>query len=399
MPSPLEGITIVDLTRVLSGPTCTMLLADMGARVIKIERPAGGDETRAWAPPFVADQSAYFLSVNRNKESVALDFTTPPGARVLDALVARADVIVENFRPGTLDRYGFGYGAVSGRYPRLVYCSISGYGQTGPKREVVGYDMVAQAEGGLMSITGAAEGSPYRVGVAVADLVAGLLAANGILLALFARERTGVGQLVDISLFDSVIALLSYQAGLSLATGVPARRMGNAHPSMVPYDSFETADGFFVMGVGNDDQWRRLCKVAGLDALVEDERFRTNPDRVRNREALQPILAERFRTRTRDAWLRELQAAGVPCGAVRDIAEALADPQVAAREMVQEVEHATAGLIKVLGLPVKLQSTPGSIRLPPPLLGQHTRQVLEHDLELTAGDIDALEREGVIACP
>lgn len=399
MKAALDGITVVDLTRVLAGPTCTMLLADMGARVIKVERPGGGDDTRAWGPPFVAGESAYFLSVNRNKESVALDFRKPRGAAVLDGLLARADVLVENFRPGTLERHGFGYRALAGRYPRLVYCSLSGYGQTGPKRDMAGYDMVLQAEGGLMSITGAAEGPPYRVGVAVADLVAGLLAANGIVLALFARERTGAGQAVDVALFDSVLALLSYQAGLALATGVPAARMGNAHPSIVPYDSFEAADGLFVLAVGNDDQWQRMCHVAGLDQVAADPRFRTNPDRVRNRDVLQPILVDAFRARTRDAWLRDLQGAGVPCGAVRDIHEALADPQVAARDMVQRIEHVTAGALSLLGLPIKLQGTPGAVRTPPPLLGQHTRQVLEHDLGLPAGEIDALEREGVIACP
>jgi crotonobetainyl-CoA:carnitine CoA-transferase CaiB-like acyl-CoA transferase len=397
-PGPLNGITVVDVTRVLSGPTCTMLLADMGARVIKVEQPGRGDDTRAWGPPFPGGESAYFLSINRNKESVALDFTRAAGSAVLEALIARADVLVENFRPGTLERHGFGYGAVSARHPRLVYGSVSGYGQNGPKRELAGYDMVLQAEGGLMSITGDAGGTPYRLGVAVADIVAGLLAANGIVLALFARERSGAGQLVDVALFDSVISLLSYQAGLTLATGTPAARMGNAHPTIVPYDSFEASDGVLVLSVGNDDQWRRMCRAARLEQLAHDPRFATNPERVRNRDALQPVLARAFRTRRRDEWLAALKAEGVPCGAVRDVAEALADPQVAAREMLQAVEHATAGLVQVLGVPIKLSGTPGSVRTPPPLLGQHTRNVLERDLGLPPGQVDALEREGVVGC-
>lgn len=395
---PLDGVTVVDLTRVLSGPYCTMLLADMGARVVKIEQPGRGDETRAWGPPFQGGESAYFLSINRNKESVALDFGHPAGRALLESLIASADVLVENFRPGTLDRFGLGYDAVSARHPDLVYCSVSGFGQNGPKREVAGYDMVLQAEAGLMSITGPADGPACRLGVAVADILAGLLAAQGIVLALFARPRDGKGQLVDIAMFDSVVSLLSYQAALCLATGVSPGRMGNEHPTIVPYDSFDAADGPFVLAVGNDDQWRRMCEVAGLRELAADERFATNPARVEHRGALRPLLAGAFRTRTRDAWLADFGRAGVPCGAVRDIAGVLADPQIAVRQMLETVAHPSAGAIQLLGVPIKLSETPGAVRTPPPLLGEHTRRVLAEDLQLGDMEIDALEREGVIAC-
>jgi crotonobetainyl-CoA:carnitine CoA-transferase CaiB-like acyl-CoA transferase len=395
---PLAGITVLDLTRVLSGPYCTMMLADMGARVIKVEHPAGGDETRAWGPPFQGGESAYFLSINRNKESVALDFKRPAGRRLLDGLIASADVLVENFRPGTLDRLGLGYRDVSSRRPGVVYCSVSGFGQTGPQREVAGYDLVLQAEAGLMSITGPADGPACRLGVAVADILAGLLACHGIVLALYAKQRTGEGQLVDVAMFDSVVSLLSYQAALCLATGVPPGRMGNEHPSIVPYDSFDAADGPFVLAVGNDDQWRRLCEVMGLPDLARDPRFLTNPARVHHRDAVRAVLDETFRTRSRERWIADLRGVGVPCGAVRDIAEVLADPQTAAREMLETVEHPTAGIIRLLGSPIKLGATHGRVRTPPPLLGEHTRRVLAQDLQLQAAEIDALEREGVIGC-
>ena len=395
---PLDGITVVDLTRVLSGPYCTMLLGDMGARVIKVEQPGRGDETRSWGPPFQDGESAYFLSINRNKESVAIDFKKRPGRRLLESLVAGADVLVENIRPGTLDRLGLGYAEVSARHPALVYCSVSGFGHTGPKREMAGYDMVLQAEAGLMSITGPADGPACRLGVAVADILAGLLACHGIVLALYARRRSGRGQHVDVAMFDSVVSLLTYQAALCLATGTAPTRMGNEHPTIVPYDSFEAADGPFVLAVGNDEQWRRLCAAAGLPDLAHDPRFATNPARVEHREQLRPLLARAFRGQPRAGWLERFAAAGVPSGAVRAIDEVLDDPQIPARGMLQALEHPTAGLIRLLGLPIKLGETPGTIRTPPPLLGEHTRRVLEQDLHLQAAEIDALERDEVIAC-
>lgn len=392
----LDGVTVVDLTRVLAGPYCTMLLADMGARVIKIEQPGRGDDTRAWGPPFVAGESAYFLATNRNKRSVTLDFKHPEGRRLLDALIARADVLVENFRPGTLDRLGFGYADLAPRFPRLIYCSVSGFGQTGPRRLEPGYDAVVQAEGGLMSLTGPSDGPAYRVGVAVTDLVAGIFAAQGITLALFARERTGRGQLVDVGLLDAVTALLSYQAAIYFATGQAPRRIGNRHPTIVPYETFDAADGELVVAAGTDEFWRHFCEVLGVPHLADDPRFATNRARVVAGDDLRPLLAERLRTRPRQEWIDRLAAAGIPCGSVRTVDQALADPQLGTREMVTTVEHPAAGPIRVLGVPVKLSDTPGRVRTAPPLLGQHTDEVLRDELGLDAGEIARLRRAGAI---
>lgn len=389
-------MTVVDLTRVLSGPYCTMQIADMGARVIKIERPGRGDDTRAWGPPFIGGESSYFLSVNRNKESVTLNFKHPEGRELLGRLIAKADVLVENFRPGTLDAAGLSYEALAPTRPRLIYCSISGFGQTGPRRDQPGYDAVVQAEGGLMSITGDADGPPYRLGVAIADLVSGMYAANGIALALLARERTGRGQLVDISMLDSVAALLTYQAAIVFATDRPAKRMGNRHPMIVPYETFAASDGDFVIAVGNDDQWRRFCGAAGLDALSHDPRFATNRDRVTRYDELRPLLTDALKTRTRSAWIAALGAAGVPAGSVRSVDEVLADPQIAAREMIRTLHHAAAGPLQMLGIPVKLSDTPGRVSTPPPLLGEHTDRVLAQDLGLDAATIERLRQARTI---
>jgi formyl-CoA transferase/CoA:oxalate CoA-transferase len=390
---PLDGMTVLDLTRVLSGPYCTMLLADLGARVIKIEQPGRGDDTRAWGPPFVAGESAYFLSINRNKESVTLDFKRPDGRALLDQLIARADVLVENFRPGTLERLGLDYAALRPRFPALVYCSISGFGQTGPRRHEPGYDAVMQAEGGLMSITGLPDGPPIRLGIAIADIVSGMFAAQGITAALFARQRTGLGQSVDIAMLDSVAGILGYQAGIYFATGTAPPRIGNRHPTIVPYETFPTSDGEFVLTVGNDDQWRRFCAVAGF---TEDPRFATNRERVARYDELKPLLDDRLRTETRAYWIERLTAAGVPCGSVRDLREVFQDPQIEARAMTVEVEHATIGALRLLGTPLKLSRTPASVRTAPPTLGQHTDAVLTGDLGLTPARVAALREEGVI---
>jgi formyl-CoA transferase/CoA:oxalate CoA-transferase len=367
-----------------------MQLADMGARVIKIEQPGRGDDTRAWGPPFVGAESAYFLSVNRNKEGLALDLKHPRARPVLDRLLVRADVVVENFRPGTMDRLGLGYDAVHARHPRAVYCSMSGFGQTGPRRLEAGYDAMMQAEGGLMSITGAADGPPFRLGVAIADIATGMFAVQGILAALLARERTGRGQRVDIAMLDTVTALLTYQASSAFATGATPARMGNRHPSIAPYDTFTVADGDFVLSVGNDDQFRRVCVVLGRSDLASDPRFRTNQDRVRHYDALRAALTATLASWARADLLRALTAAGVPNGAVRTVTEALADPQLAAREMIVPLEHATAGPIRVLGTPLKLSSTPASIRTAPPALGQHTARILREDAGLTDDEIAEL---------
>ena len=395
-PGPLDGLTVLDLTRVLSGPYCTMMLADMGARVIKIEHPERGDDTRGWGPPFVSGESTYFLSVNRNKESVTLDFKTPEGRKVLDALIERADVLVENFRPGTLDRLGLGYTDVRSRNPQLVYVSISGFGQTGPRRQEPGYDAAIQAEGGLMSITGDANGPGYRLGVAIADITAGMFAAYGTSLALFARQRSNQGQLVDVGMLDSVAALLTYQAGIHFATGGIPERLGNRHPTVVPYETFEATDGEFVLAVGNDALWRKFCIVAGLEEIVADPRFATNRARVQAYDELRPLLERALRTRSRQTWIEDLTAAGVPCGDVRNIAQVLADPQLAAREMVTELEHIVAGKIRVLGIPTKLSETPGTVKNPPPALGEHTDKVLEELLDINQAERSRLRQLGAI---
>jgi formyl-CoA transferase/CoA:oxalate CoA-transferase len=391
--TPLDGITVLDLTRVLSGPYCTMMLGDMGARVIKIEQPEKGDDTRAWGPPFIDGESAYFLSINRNKESVTLDFKAAEGRAILEQLIAQADVLVENFRPGTLDRIGLDYASIETKYPRLVYCSISGFGHSGPRTNEAGYDAVMQAEGGLMSITGAADGTPFRLGVAIADVVTGMFAAQGVTAALFARERTGRGQKVDIAMLDSVVGLLSYQAGIYFATGEPPKRLGNRHPTIVPYETFRAADGDFVLAVGNDDQWRRFCRVASLD-FGDD--FATNRQRVANYTELKTLLDERIGRDRRGFWIAGLKEAGVPCGSVRDLHEVFSDPQIAAREMLNVLPHETLGALKQIGTPLKLSETGTSLRTAPPLLGQHTNSVLGGMLGLTPQQIAELAANGVV---
>ena len=390
MAQPLDGVLVLDFTRVLSGPYCTMQLADLGARVIKIEQPGRGDDTRAWGPPFVDGESAYFLSINRNKESLALDLKHAGAQRIVSALLDRADVLVENFRPGTMARFGLDYATVARRHPRLVYCSISGFGQTGPRRAEAGYDAMMQAEGGLMSITGAADGPPFRLGVAIADIATGLFAAQGVLAAIHARERTGCGQYVDVGMLDSVAALLTYQAASAFATGGTPSRMGNRHPSIAPYDTFSSADGEFVLSVGNDEQFRRLCDLLGRSALAAEARFSSNAARVSNYDALRPVLLDAFGRWRRDALLRALTDAGIPCGAVRSVPEALADPQLAARDMIVELPHATAGNVRVLGNPIKMSATPPHVTQAPPTLGQHTRSILRDDVGLNDQEIQSL---------
>ena len=394
--APLDGLTVLDFTRVLSGPYCTMLLADMGARVIKIEQPGRGDDTRAWGPPFVNGESAYFLSINRNKESLTLDLKHASAGRVLDPLLQQADVLVENFRPGTMERLGLGYDSIAPRCPRLVYCSISGFGQTGPRRAEPGYDAVIQGEAGLMSITGSPDGPPFRLGVAIADIVSGMFAAQGIAMALLARVRTGRGQRVDVGMLDATAALLTYQAGIYFATGATPGRMGNRHPTIVPYETFQASDGEFVVAVGNDEQWRRFCRIIGAAPLTDDKRFATNRDRVSHYDELRPLLGERLRSRRRDEWVADLKGTGVPCGSVREVAEVLEDPHLDARRMIETVDHVSAGAIRVLGVPIKLSDTPGSVRSAPPALGQHTDRVLRDDCRLTTSQIEALRMSKVV---
>lgn len=391
----LAGITVLDLTRVMSGPYCTLQLADMGARVIKVEHPRHGDDTRAWGPPFANGESVYFLSVNRNKESLTLDFKHPEGRLILERLLQRADVLVENFQPGTLQRLGLDYPSIAGRLPQLVYASISGYGHTGPAKDLPGYDAVSQAEGGLMSITGDPDGPPFRLGLPVADLVAGLFAAQGILLALLDRARTGRGRHVDISMFDSVAALLTYQAANYLATGTNPPRMGNAHASIVPYGTFETRDGQLMLAIGNDDQWRRFCDAASLPDLAADPRFVTNPQRVANRHQLLPMVSRMLKTRDRAEWTALLREAAVPCGPVRTIGEMLADPQLEARDMIVSITHPTAGDVRVMGNPLRMSGDGARPDAAPPRLGEHTDAILT-ELGVAAAELDTLRHEHVI---
>jgi len=395
MTGPLSGFVVVDLTRVLSGPYCTMILADLGARVIKVEQPGKGDDTRHWGPPFLGKESAYFLSINRNKESVTCDFKPPAGREVLDRLIARADVFVENFRPGTIDRNGFGWEAMHAKYPRLVYASISGYGQTGPRREEAGYDAVMQAEGGLMSVTGDPDRHGYRLGVAITDMVAGLYCSQGITAALLARERSGKGQRVDIGMLDTTAALLTYQAANWFANGKIPPRQGNRHATIAPYETFTTKDGDIVVAVGNDGTWQKFCPAIGLAGLAADARFTTNKDRMEHYDAMRPPIDAMFRTKTSAEWIAILNDAGVANGEVRNIGQMLNDPQLEAREMIKTLMHPTVGATRVIGAPIKFSETAASVRTPPPVLGQHTDAVLA-ELGYDTNAIEDLRQNRVV---
>jgi len=395
-PGALTGLTVLDLSRVLSGPFATMTLADLGADVVKIEQPGTGDDTRQWGPPFQGDQAAYFLSVNRNKRSLAVDLKSVDGLALVRELARRADVVVENFRPGTAARLGLGYDDLAAENPGLVYASISGYGQTGPDSHRAGYDAIAQARSGIMSVTGEADGPPVRVGVSSADLVAGMWAVIGILAALRERDRSGQGQWVDISLLDGSVSWLTYVAAGYFATGTRPPRYGSAHPTIAPYQGFATKDGDLMLAVGNDAIWRRFAPVAGLDELVDDPRFSTNPLRVSHRDELLPLVADAMASRTSAQWMELLDAAGVPVGPIQTVDEVVTDPQVLARGMVGEVEHPTAGTLRTIGCPVRLTATPPQVRTAPPTLGQHTDDILA-ELGLDQTRIDDLRARGAVA--
>jgi len=371
---PLTGLKIIDFTRVLAGPLCTMLLGDMGAEVIKIEDPSHGDDTREWAP-FVNGWSTYFLGVNRNKKSVAIDLKSPDSIAPLEELIRSADVLVENFRPGTLERFGFGPERARTLNERLIYCSISGYGATGPRSGLPGYDMVIQGESGLMDVTGFPETGPTKVGVAITDCLAALYAVQGILLAHITRTRTGKGQCVDIALLDSAVSILGLPTGIAAATGQSPGRLGNAHPSLAPYEPFPAADGDVVVAVANPRLWSRFCSAVGADALERDSRFATNSDRLQNRAILNERIRELFKDQTVDSLIERMTAAGVPCGRVRTIEEVLRDPQLVARQMLVDVAAGDAS-VKVPGNPVKLSSAPALAVAAAPALGEHTRDVL-----------------------
>jgi crotonobetainyl-CoA:carnitine CoA-transferase CaiB-like acyl-CoA transferase len=415
-PRALEGVRVLDLSRVLAGPWCTQTLADLGADVVKVERPArngqpGGDDTRGWGPPFLKDEAgrdtaeaAYYLGANRNKRSITVDIAHPDGQALIRRIAAQSDVFVENFKVGDMARYGLDAQRLLALNPRLVYCSITGFGQTGPYRERAGYDYAVQAMGGLMSVTGPARaeiaddapgGGPQKVGVAVADLFTGMYATTAILAALRHRDRTGQGQAIDMALLDTQVAMLANLGANYLVTGVAPQRAGNAHQNIVPYQVFEVADGHIILAVGNDGQFAKFCGVAGRPELATDTRFARNADRVRHRAVLVPLLAALMKTRRRADWLGALEAAKVPCGPINDLADVFADPQVQQRGMTVRLPHALSGTVDLVASPMKLSATPVSYRSAPPRLGEHTDEVLR-ELGLAPAELEVLRRSGAI---
>jgi formyl-CoA transferase len=407
MPAALEGIRVLDLSRVLAGPWCSQNLADLGADVIKVERPDAGDDTRGWGPPFLKDSegedtrdSAYYLAANRNKRSIEIDLATDAGRDIVLALARVSDVVLENYKVGALKKYGLDYDSLRAVNPRLVYCSITGFGQTGPWAHRAGYDFIIQGIGGLMSITGEADdrpgGGPQKVGVAVADLFTGMYATQAILAALFHRERTGAGQHLDLALLDVQVAMTANMASNYLHSGTPPKRWGNAHPNLVPYQTFKASDGWIIVAVGNDGQFRRFVELGGEPALADDPRFLRVQDRIRNREALVPLLAEMVARRTQDAWIDGMEAVGVPCGPINDLHQVFENPQVRARGMRIAIDRPDAGPVALVANPVKASLTPPSYRLPPPRLGEHTDAVLAGVLGWDAARIAAARAAGAI---
>jgi crotonobetainyl-CoA:carnitine CoA-transferase CaiB-like acyl-CoA transferase len=393
---PLAGTRVVDLTRILAGPLCTMMLGDMGAEVIKIEPPDKGDDTRGWGPPFVAGEAAYFLGINRNKRSLTLNMAVPAGQKILAGLVEKADVLIDNFRIGTLEKWGFTDAWFAQHAPRLVRCSITGYGSTGPKAALPGYDFILQAESGLMSICGAPDGAPTKYGVAIVDVCTGMLASNAILAALNARHRTGRGQKVELSLYETSLAMLINVASNYLTAGRNGGRFGNGHPSIVPYTTYRTADAMVAIGIGNERQFARTAEVLGHPEWATDARFTSNRARVENRDLIDDLINEALSHGDADAWLEKLKAVGVPCGRINSVADALDDPHTVARDMIETVEHSTIGALKMLGIPFKFSDTACSVRRAPPTLGQHSDEILAGDLGLDAKAIAELRQAKVI---
>ena len=393
---PLAGTRVVDLTRILAGPLCTMMLGDMGAEVIKVEPPDKGDDTRGWGPPFVAGEAAYFLGVNRNKRSLTLNMAVPGGQKILAGLVEKADVLIDNFRIGTLEKWGFTDAWFEQHAPRLVRCSITGYGSTGPKAALPGYDFILQAESGLMSICGEPDGGPTKYGVAIVDVCTGMLASNSILAALNARHRTGKGQKVELSLYETSLAMLINVASNYLTAGRNAGRFGNGHPSIVPYTTYQAADAMVAIGIGNERQFGRVAEVLGHPEWAKDPRFTSNRARVENRDVIDGFINEALSHDDADAWLDKLKAVGVPCGRINSVADALDDPHTAARDMIETVEHSTIGALKMLGIPFKFSDTACSVRRAPPTLGQHNDEILKGELGLDDKAIAELRQAKVI---
>jgi formyl-CoA transferase len=406
-PAALDHLRVLDLTRVLAGPWCTQLLADLGAEVIKVERPGSGDDTRAWGPPYLADaaghdttEAAYYLAANRGKRSVTIDIATERGQQLLRALAARCDVVVENYKVGQLAKYGLDYASLSASHPRLIYCSITGFGQDGPYRDRAGYDFIIQGMGGFMSITGERDdlpgGGPQKAGVAVSDLMTGMYASVAILAAVAQRDKTGRGQHIDMALFDTVLAMLANMNMNYLTTGKAPGRAGNAHQNIVPYQVFAASDGHVIVAVGNDSQYAKFCAVANRPDLASDARFARNADRVRNRAILVPLLEAIVRERPMAFWAEELEAAGVPCGPINSIAQAMTDPQIVARGLRVDLPHPTAQRVPLVASPIVLDGKRAVSDLPPPLLGEHTRSVLGDLLGLAEDELDALARDRIV---
>lgn len=404
MASPLDGIQVLDLTRVLAGPFATMRLGDMGARIIKIEIPGKGDDTRIFGPPFLEGESAYYLSVNRNKESITLNIRSDKGKEVLTKLIEKCDVIIENFRPGTLEKLGFSYTRIQEINDRIIYCAVSGYGHSGPRRLDPSYDLITQAESGLMDMTGTVDGTPTKVGISLADVTAGLTATEGVLLALIHRGKTGKGQMIDVSLLDALIPLFTYQAQNYFATGATPKRRGNLHPTIVPYQSFLAKDDHFIFAIATEGQWHSLLKIwpdliedtdKTLANVLEDERFSVNSSRVKHREELCSILEKVFSSKTVDEWMKIFKSADIPTGRINQLSDILESDLAKARGTVQNMDHPKIGKIRTLGIPIKLSDSPGMIRLPPPTLGQHTEEVL-HELGYSGDEIKEMRTEGTI---
>jgi crotonobetainyl-CoA:carnitine CoA-transferase CaiB-like acyl-CoA transferase len=394
---PLKGIRVLDLTRVLAGPTCTQMLGDLGAEIIKIERPEAGDDTRGFAPPFIPNtkESAYFVGVNRNKKSVTVDIGKPEGQALILKLLEHCDILAENFKVGALAKYGLGYEQLRVKFPKLIYCSITGFGQTGPYAPRPGYDALIQAMGGVMSLTGEPKGSPQKVGVPVADLFAGLYGCIGILAAVNHRHATGEGQQIDIGMLDTHVAWLANQGMNYLATGENPPRLGNQHPNIAPYQEFPTKDGYIILAVGNDPTFERFCKATGQEHLLSDPRFASNPIRVANRDHVTATLTPVMQSKTTAEWIDLLEAQKIGCGPINTLEQVFADPHVIARKMVVEMQHPTGEPVKVIANPVKLSATPPDYRSPPPLLGQHTDEVLGGLLGMSAAEIAALKEKGI----
>ena len=392
---PLQGIRVIDFSQILAGPFCTMLLADMGADVVKVEKPNGGDDTRRYGPPFIEGESAAFLTLNRNKRSIVLDLKSEQGLGVVRRMLADADVMLHNFRPGVVERMGLGYADVSALNPAIVYCAVSGFGATGPYSQRAGFDLVAQGMSGLMSINGFPDAPPAKVGVPMADLNTGMFCAYGILTAYINRLATGKGQHVDASLLESGMAYTLYESATYFATGEVAGPLGSAHRMIAPYQAFATQDGYINIGAANQNNWERMCRAVGRDDLLDDARFASNPERMVNIQSLTPIMEETFRTQTTAHWVEILERAGVPCGPIYNIEQVYADPHVQSRDMAVELQHPKAGGIRNIGVAVKLSDTPGSVRTPAPLLGQHTDEVLV-EFGYSDADIAALRQSGAL---